>query len=108
MALMSPELFYAIMAMGCASYEMKQTKIIPDSPSQRVLHFKGLALRTLSEKLQKAFDQVDMSAVLAITMLMGLDASGPQRSDCGTHRLTTNPDFVSRRPTSNDPSTGPA
>nr|KAK5443906.1 hypothetical protein LTR18_005167 [Exophiala xenobiotica] len=82
MALMSPELFYAIMAMGSASYEMKQYKIIPDRPSHRVLHFKGLALRTLSAKLQKDYDEVDMAAVLAITMLMGLDASGPHRSDC--------------------------
>jgi hypothetical protein len=82
MALMSPELFYAIMAMGSASYEMKQYKIIPDRPSHRVLHFKGLALRTLSAKLQKDYDEVDMAAVLAITMLMGLDASGPHRRDC--------------------------
>ncbi|KAJ9503605.1 hypothetical protein H2202_000744 [Exophiala xenobiotica] len=82
MALMSPELFYAIMAMGSASYEMKQYKIIPDRPSHRVLHFKGLALRTLSAKLQKDYDEVDMAAVLAITMLMGLDASGPHRTWC--------------------------
>jgi hypothetical protein len=108
MALMSPELFYAIMAMGSASYEMKQYKIIPDRPSHRVLHFKGLALRTLSAKLQTDFNEVDMAAVLAITMLMGLDASGPHRSDCGTRRLTTNPDLVPRRPTCNDPSTRPA
>ncbi|KAK5341347.1 hypothetical protein LTR98_002139 [Exophiala xenobiotica] len=58
MALMSPELFYAIMAMGSASYEMKQYKIIPDRPSHRVLHFKGLALRTLSAKLQKDYDEI--------------------------------------------------
>ncbi|KIW20728.1 hypothetical protein PV08_01306 [Exophiala spinifera] len=73
MALMSPELFYAIMAMGCADYEMRMTHMIPEKPSQRVLLFKGLALQTLSSKLQHHFEDVDMAAVLAIVMLMGLD-----------------------------------
>ncbi|KAJ9633848.1 hypothetical protein H2204_006633 [Knufia peltigerae] len=75
MALMSPELFYAIMAMGCADYEMRTTLMIPKNPSQRVLLFKGLALQTLSFKLQNHFQDVDMAAILAIIMLMGLDIS---------------------------------
>lgn len=47
--------------------------MIPENPSQRVLLFKGLALQTLSFKLQNHFQDVDMAAILAIIMLMGLD-----------------------------------
>ncbi|KAK5255137.1 hypothetical protein LTS03_002773 [Exophiala xenobiotica] len=93
MALMSPELFYAIMAMGSASYEMKQYKIIPDRPSHRVLHFKGLALRTLSAKLQKDYDEIsyqDAQPVMihrrALRKLIACPP-GPGTPDCSSWLL---------------------
>lgn len=72
-AMASPEYLFAAMANGCADYEMQKNKAIAREPSQRVLLFRGQALRTLSAKLKGGSQAVDVGSVMAITLLMSMD-----------------------------------
>jgi hypothetical protein len=56
-AVANPEFFNALMVHGCADLEVHQTKVVSNTPSPRVLFFRGEAFKSLSGKLNKAGGQ---------------------------------------------------
>jgi hypothetical protein len=83
-AVANPEFFNALMAHACADFEVQQTKVVAKTPSPKVLFFQGESFKALSRKLSKCGGTVDVSAVLAVLMLMGMDVGSPPPQYCTT------------------------
>jgi hypothetical protein len=81
-AVANPEFFNAVMAHACADLEVQQTKVVAKTPSPKVLFFQGESFKALSRKLSKGGGAVDVSAVLAVLMLMGMNVGSPSTIWC--------------------------